>query len=136
MADKIRAARLDERGVYQGIDELDSTDELTDRHVPEITQCDLAPGKYRWDGKTFVPIFAQQLIDEAGRELLHDIERLAENAVRLAKAHLGEPNEVGISAGEVLAIVRRRYPELFKRTQVNSRREGRESGLFYLGDQR
>jgi hypothetical protein len=41
----IRAALLDERGVYLRMDEVE---ELTDRHVPTITACDLPPGRYLW----------------------------------------------------------------------------------------
>lgn len=44
----IKAALLDERGVYLRIVELASEADLTDRHVPTITSCDLPAGRYRW----------------------------------------------------------------------------------------
>lgn len=44
----IRAALLDEQGVYLRVDELVDATELTARHLPQIRVCDLAPGKYRW----------------------------------------------------------------------------------------
>lgn len=44
----IKAALLDERGVYLRMDELQDEAQLTAMHVPTITECDLAPGKYRW----------------------------------------------------------------------------------------
>ncbi|HYH68336.1 MAG TPA: hypothetical protein VD866_26825 [Urbifossiella sp.] len=51
----VRAAKLDEAGVYVGMETLDPG-ELTDRHLPQVTDCDLPPGRYRWDGTTFVPL--------------------------------------------------------------------------------
>ena len=58
----IKAALLDApaasgKGKYTGvIDELQDASALTENHVPEITECDLPPGRYVWDpkGKTFV----------------------------------------------------------------------------------
>jgi hypothetical protein len=49
----IRAAFLDPRGVFLKMVELESVSELTERHVPTITQCDLPPGQYLWipDGR-------------------------------------------------------------------------------------
>jgi hypothetical protein len=44
----IRAALLDERGVYQGMDVLEDASALTERHLPQIVSCDLAPGRYVW----------------------------------------------------------------------------------------
>jgi hypothetical protein len=35
-------------GVYLRIDELADDSQLTDRHVPAVTECDLPAGKYRW----------------------------------------------------------------------------------------
>lgn len=43
----IRAALLDERGIFVGVDELDEAD-LTGRHLAGITECDLPIGKYKW----------------------------------------------------------------------------------------
>ncbi len=44
----VRAAKLNAAGVFIGIEELPE-DELTPHHLPEITDCDLPPHKYRWD---------------------------------------------------------------------------------------
>lgn len=44
----IKAALLDERGVYLRMDELEDLSELTDRHLPSITSCDLPAGRYVW----------------------------------------------------------------------------------------
>lgn len=43
----VRAARLDETGVFLGIDELPEA-ELTPLHLREIAECDLPPERYRW----------------------------------------------------------------------------------------
>lgn len=53
----VRAALLDGDGVYLGMDDIPA-DLLTDRHLPEVGDCDLPPGKYRWDAdrKTFLPL--------------------------------------------------------------------------------
>jgi hypothetical protein len=44
----IKAALLDEQGIFLGIDELTDAGQLTDQHLPGITECDLPPGRYRW----------------------------------------------------------------------------------------
>ena len=56
----IKVAKLDAAGVFQGVGEVAK---LTDLHLPldQIGgECDLPPGKYRWDRqrKTFVPLRA------------------------------------------------------------------------------
>ncbi|MCS7002800.1 MAG: hypothetical protein NZ518_08125 [Dehalococcoidia bacterium] len=63
----VRCALLDERDVYLGMVEVEE-DRLTDRHLPEITDCDLPRGEYRWDreARTFVPLPRRQRT-EAGR---------------------------------------------------------------------
>lgn len=43
----IKAALLDEQGLYLRMDELAEAD-LTERHVPTIKACDLPAGQYRW----------------------------------------------------------------------------------------
>lgn len=52
----IRAARLDAQKVFMAIEELADESQLTADHLREITECDLPAGKYRWDGKRFVPL--------------------------------------------------------------------------------
>ncbi len=44
----IKAALLDERGVYQRMDELEDESKLTAQHLPRITECDLPAGEYVW----------------------------------------------------------------------------------------
>lgn len=44
----ITAARLDAQAIYQGMDTLDHPAQLTDRHLPQITACDLPAGLYQW----------------------------------------------------------------------------------------
>lgn len=60
---KIRAALLDEHGVFLRMDELADASQLTERHLPTITECDLPPGEYIWiahgknrAGGTFLPL--------------------------------------------------------------------------------
>lgn len=43
----VRTARLDARGIYQGMVEIDPAD-LTDLHVPAIGECDLPADAARW----------------------------------------------------------------------------------------
>jgi hypothetical protein len=62
----VRAARLDEHGVYQGMDDLPAS-ELTPHHLSQISDCDLPPGGYRWDGQTFVPL-PKRLAERALKE--------------------------------------------------------------------
>ena len=50
---RITAARLDADGYFAGMDELPET-ELTERHLPNVSECDLPPGKYRWIDGAFV----------------------------------------------------------------------------------
>jgi len=64
----IKAALLDENGIYQGMDALASEEALTERHVRTITECDLPPGRYRWVahgqnmyGGEFVPLSRAEL---------------------------------------------------------------------------
>ena len=44
----IKAALLDEQGIFLCIDELVDAGDLTDRHLPQITECDLPPNRYFW----------------------------------------------------------------------------------------
>ena len=44
----IKAALLDAEGNYLGMVELAHQGLITERHLPQITACDLAPGEYRW----------------------------------------------------------------------------------------
>jgi hypothetical protein len=43
----VHAARIDANGIYLGMDELPA-DQVTALHLPQITSCDLTPGKARW----------------------------------------------------------------------------------------
>lgn len=44
----IKAALLDEQGIFLRIDELEDEAEITERHLPGITDCDLPAGRYVW----------------------------------------------------------------------------------------
>jgi hypothetical protein len=80
----IRAARLDALGVYQGIDVLDDASHLTPQHLPQITECDLPPGRYRWTGDQFRPLRAAQV--KPGPEL-PDLERVVYRMAKLMQAN-------------------------------------------------
>mgnify|MGYP001569006926 CR=1 FL=1 len=64
----IRCALLDASDIFIRVVELASTKHLTDRHLSEITECDLTPWKYRWDRarRTFVPLGELQQPGPAG----------------------------------------------------------------------
>lgn len=53
----IKAALHDADWIYQGIVEV-AKSELTNRHLPEVTECDLLPGQYKWDPeqRTYQPL--------------------------------------------------------------------------------
>lgn len=53
----IHCALLNEADVYLGMADV-APDQVTDRYLTEITECDLEPGRYRWDRATgaFVPL--------------------------------------------------------------------------------
>lgn len=44
----LRAALIDANGVFLRMDELADPREMTARHLPQITDCDLPSGKYKW----------------------------------------------------------------------------------------
>jgi hypothetical protein len=44
----LKAALLDERGVYLRMDELADPALLTALHLPQITACDQPAGRYKW----------------------------------------------------------------------------------------
>lgn len=45
---QIKAALLDENGVYLRMDTLNSYAEITERHLPTIMECDLPSDRYKW----------------------------------------------------------------------------------------
>lgn len=60
---QITCALIDEQNIYRGLVTVNES-EITDLHLPQIRDCDLVPGKYRWEanavslpfGGTFIPI--------------------------------------------------------------------------------
>ena len=66
-AKTVRAALLDENGIYLGIDLLPE-DQLTEHHLPHITECDLPPGQYCWHENAFVPIPKKKQIEAPDTE--------------------------------------------------------------------
>jgi hypothetical protein len=79
----IKAARLDALGVYQGIDVLDDPSHLTPEHLPQITECDLPPGRYRWTGDQFRPLRAAEV--KPGPDI-PDLERVVYRLARIMQA--------------------------------------------------
>jgi hypothetical protein len=79
-------AILDPDGVYQGHEPFTGRARAADVMVPP--DCDLPAGKYRWDGKTFLPI------RDAGR---HDL--------------LDEPHTLR-SVANGFAAIDRKWPDL------------------------
>jgi hypothetical protein len=85
----IRAARLDALGIYQGMDVLDDASHLTPQHLPQITACDLPPGRYRWTpaqnpmGGEFRPLRAAEV--KPGPDI-PDLERVVYRLARLMQA--------------------------------------------------
>lgn len=100
----IRAALLDADGVFVRMDTLADARQLTARHLPKITSCDLKPGTYRWVpdpansyGGAFWPIqwLEQRKADEAAIALslrkqaeLEQVRALPAGARRAARAAL------------------------------------------------
>jgi len=59
---RIRAALLDDRGVFVRVDELESAEQLTQRHLPDVPECDLPPNEYIWIDGAFWPLeWAQRI---------------------------------------------------------------------------
>jgi hypothetical protein len=79
----IKAARLDALGVYQGIDVLDDPSHLTPEHLPQITECDLPPGRYRWTGDQFRPLRAAEV--KPGPDI-PDLERVVYRLARIMQS--------------------------------------------------
>lgn len=85
---KVKAALLDERGVFWRMDELEDESQLTALHLPKITECDLRPGQYRWQadaanphGGAFVPL------PRSKRKAAPETPDLEEAFYALAKGH-------------------------------------------------
>lgn len=95
----IRCAHLDAQGVYQGMVEIEPA-QLTDRHLPTITECDLPPGEYRWQaepvseanafGGKFVPL----KFDAIQAKLAAQAEREAAGGVKGAQLQRAVQAEV------------------------------------------
>lgn len=68
----IKAALLDAQNVYLGIVEVQK-DQLTSRHLPQVSECDLEPGRYRWNGKYFELIESTKAEPEPGVPGLEEV---------------------------------------------------------------
>jgi hypothetical protein len=89
----IRCALIDERGIYQGMTEIDES-ELGPQHLPTITDCDLPAGQYQWVvdagnpyGGKFVSMRMLQAAQRLKEEVAHamaapNLQTLIEAAVR------------------------------------------------------
>lgn len=84
----IRAARIDKDGVYLGMEDVPEG-ELTAEHLPQITECDLPPGKYRWraEAGAFVPIDSgfRQIEPDALAAIHAGLEAVRKSGVKLPK---------------------------------------------------
>lgn len=80
---RLYVAHLDDAGVYLGVIEKHVEDRV-ERDVPVPADCDLTPGRYRWNGKAFVPLSEREArVAGAGPSLeqaLHDYLRARETA--------------------------------------------------------
>lgn len=55
MSNPITCARINESGVFQGMESLNESD-LTPLHLPQITDCDLPVDAYRWVADADAPL--------------------------------------------------------------------------------
>jgi len=92
----VRAALLDENGVYLRMDELADASALTSRHLAQIRSCDLPPGEYAWisDGKNpeggaFWSVKWLERIEATRREVAR-AERRARTMAEIRKLPSGE----------------------------------------------
>lgn len=84
----ISAALLDAEGNFLRMDSLTSEKDLTDRHLPQITSCDLPAGVYRWvpsedratfpQGGSFLPVRFIEVQAQNAQAMLHAIARKRE----------------------------------------------------------
>lgn len=91
----MRMALLDADGVFQG---LVDAQEITPLHLPQITDCDLPPGKYKWvsdsgspQGGAFWPV---RFIKRIEQDKL-DVKAAGEMAQRIAARRLQRKRERG-----------------------------------------
>lgn len=64
-------ATLNENGVLTGYETIPG--EPTIHQIPVPEDCDLTPGKYRWDGQTFVPVLPIEGSVDAPLSTIHAI---------------------------------------------------------------
>lgn len=87
----MRVARLDSAGVYQGIEVIKKADFDSRIHIDLETiggNCDLPPGKYRWNGETFAPL------PKEARKPGPDVPTLEEVIYAIAKTMQNPPEDV------------------------------------------
>ena len=73
-------AKLDEKNIYQGIEEIED-DALQPHHIEVPHDCDLAAGRYMWDGHTF------NLITDPQRIKTNDPDAINAIAIGLIAIH-------------------------------------------------
>lgn len=64
---KIHRAKLDPDGIYRGHEPVPGKAALKPDEVEVPADCDLEPGRYRWDGATFLPVKSpepEDVVDE------------------------------------------------------------------------
>lgn len=95
----IRCAQIDAQGVYQGMVEVEPA-QLTDRHLPTITECDLPAGEYRWvpepvtDANPFGGKFVPLRFEAVQAKLAAQAEREAAGGVKGAQLQRAVQAEV------------------------------------------
>lgn len=87
----VKAALLNAQGHFIRMDELEDPAELTVLHLPQITECDLPPGQYKWIadqanqmGGAFWPV---KWLDQREQDI-RDVEAAAKAAERIAERRL------------------------------------------------
>ena len=105
---KVRAALHDADGVFLRMVEV-AKSELTELHNPAITECDLPPNAYRWNGTSYVPIrkakkhfsITAEHAMAAGFMALHEQGiKLPEDTVKWARRYMRAFDEINsVDAG-------------------------------------
>lgn len=111
---KVRAARLDADGIYVGMDEFDDESGLTPLHLPQITECDRPPGKYKWladagnpFGGAFWPVEYLEKVERARSEAEAEASVKGEMTKR-SRMNPGEHRRARTLAARLLAKIGRK----------------------------
>lgn len=89
---KKHRAVLDPDGMYRGHEPLPGKAALNPDDVEVPPDCDLAPGRYRWDGKTFLPVKSPEPEDVVNEH--HTLVAVAAGFAAVEKALPGTLPEI------------------------------------------